>query len=742
MQTQHTRLFLALSLALSLSPAAQAAEGLLSNGSVAVPAARIRIGKLVATSDEQGRFSLPELKAGNYRLEIQTARGEHYDIELHYDGVDPMSVDLARLGVDQMVVTASPLARNALSMANPATVLAGDELVRRREASLGETLSGQAGIQAGGFGAGASRPVIRGLDGARVRVLSDGVDVLDASTISPDHAASTEPLLAERIEVLKGPATLLYGGGAIGGVVNVVDEKVPTHAPEDHVEGAVELRGNSAAGERAGVFGITAGGSDLAFRLEGVKRDAGDYAIPGFAEAEPEPEEIAEGHAAKNRLPNSFNDTETATVGASWLLDGGYLGLAYTRQANQYGLPGHAEHEEGEAEEEHEAGAPFIDLEQDRWDLRGELADPYPGFSRLRLRLGHADYRHDEIEGSGELGTRFDNQATEGRVELSHEPLAGFRGTFGAQGLRRDFAATGEEAYVPPTLTRSQGLFLLEEYEAGDWRFEAGARAERQRIAVDTAGLPDYRGSGRSLSAGAVWKFLPGYSLNLNLASAQRLPSAEELYADGPHAATATFERGDAGLDAETARNLDVSVKKHEGDFTFGLNLFRNAVADYIYAADTGAEVDGLREIAYTQADARFRGMELETAYAFNESFRLAAFADRVRGELEHGGELPRMPADRVGLRAEAEWEAWSGRLEFSRVADQERTADFETETDGYDLLNLHLAYHGYLGDKEYQLFLKANNLLDEEMRSHASFIKDLVPQTGRNLTLGARLAF
>ncbi|CAD5109131.1 TonB-dependent receptor domain-containing protein [Zestomonas carbonaria] len=673
----------------------------------------------------------------------------------------PAVADSDPVELESSVISASPLAHSADRMTTPAAVLEGDELIKRRQATLGGTLETLPGVRGSSFGAGASRPVIRGLDGARVKVLSDGADVMDASTVSPDHAVTSEPMLAERIEVLKGPATLLYGGGAIGGVVNVIDKKVPTHVPEKGYEGEIEWRGNSVADESTGLFGITAGAGNFAVRVEGLKRNADEYEIPG-----------AEGDPRSDKQAGSYNDTETGTLGGSWIGERGYLGLAFTRQKNRYGLLGHShadchthgpadwhcsdehdhgghdddhddDHDDHGHEEAHAEGVPYIDMDQKRWDLRGELSDPFAGFESARLRVGHSDYEHREME-EGIAATTFKNKATDGRIELTHEPLFGWRGILGGQTSRRDFEALGEEAYVPPTLTRDHALFLLEEYTLDDWRYELGLRHEWQDIDVD-GGQPDTDHKGTSISAGAVWTFAPEYSLGFSLSRSQRLPTAEELYANGPHAATRTIELGNPDLDEETAYNADVTLRKFAGRTTFSLTLFRNQVDDFIYAADTGHSPGaGYREIEYRQHDAVLTGAEGEVRFQATDAFALTLFGDHVRGKLRHGGgDLPRIPADRLGVRLEQAFTAaLDGQLEFYRVQRQDDVADYETDTGGYNMLGASLGYHGSLGQTDYLLYLRGDNLLDAKAREHTSFIKDEVLLPGRNLSVGVRLSF
>ncbi|ATE61379.1 TonB-dependent receptor domain-containing protein [Thauera sinica] len=649
-----------------------------------------------------------------------------------------------------VTVSASALGVGSDAMSTPASVLEGDELVRRRAATLGETLANEPGIHATHFGAGASRPVIRGMDGARVKVLADGAEIMDASTISPDHAVAVEPMLSERIEVLRGPSALAYGGGAIGGVVNVLDRKIPVAIPERGVEGSVELRGNTAAREAAGAFEITAGSGSIAVHAEGLKRDARDY-------------RVGDDWSGGSRVDGSYNETETGSLGISWIGERGYLGIAWTRQRNDYGLPGHTHeledchthgnhlhcgaHDGHEDEEEHdhdhaEGGVPYVRLDSERWDLRGEYLDPFAGFARLRVRASHTNYGHDEIE-DGAVATRFRNKASDGRIELEHQPLGGWRGVLGLQSTRRDFSAVGEEAYVQPTLTRRHGVFLVEEYTAGDWRFEAGLRHEWQKIDVDSASR-DRSHRGNSVSVGAVWNFAPQYALGLSLSRAQRLPTAEELYADGLHMATRTLERGNPDLDAETSHNIDLSLKKLAGPTTFSVSAFHNRVSDFIYA-HTLDEHDGLQLIEYAQRDAVFTGIEGQVRQRLNTMFGLTLFGDYVRARLASSDgdrDLPRIPAHRIGLRLDAHWQGWAGEVELYRVTRQRQVAEFESSTPGYNMLNLGASYAGRIDSVPYLFYVKVSNLTDELAYSHTSFIKDAAPLTGRNLTMGVRLSF
>lgn len=652
-----------------------------------------------------------------------------------------------------VTVSSSGLQLGADDMTTPVTVLEGDDLVRRREATLGETLNSEPGITSSHFGAGASRPIIRGMDGPRVKVLSDGAELHDASTISPDHAVVSEPLLATQVEVLRGPSALVYGNGAVGGVVNVLDGKVPIAVPEKGYEGSAELRANSGAREGAGAFSLTGGTGNLAVHVEGVARDAGDYRVgKGWA---------PEGEPTRKVL-GSFNRTDTGSVGLSWVGERGYLGAAYTRQTAKYGLPGHNhgfegchthgdhlhcgahghdEDEDGHDHDHEEHGdVPVVDLRSERFDIRGELRNPFAGFSALRLRAGVTDYVHDEVE-DGAVATTFKNKAYDTRIELQHEPVAGFKGVIGLQTSQRKFSADGEEAYVEPTVTRRAGLFVLEEYRLGDWRFEAALRHDRQTAEAQTSGI-ERSHNGTSASLGAVWKFTPGYQLGASFTRASRAPSAEELYARGLHMATSTYERGNADLRSETSQNIDLGLKKTSGDTTFGVSVFHNRVRNYIYGR-TLDELDGLQLLQYSQANATFTGIEGQVRQRLNRHVGVTLFGDTVRARLEGGGLLPRIPATRAGLRLDGNWNAWDGQIEWVQVARQNRVAEFESATPGYGMLNLGLSYSSrFAGGTPWQLYLKANNLTDRLAYAHTSFIKNAAPLMGRNITVGVKVAF
>ncbi|MBX3499861.1 MAG: TonB-dependent receptor [Alphaproteobacteria bacterium] len=617
-------------------------------------------------------------------------------------------------------VTGIPLSRSLDDVAAPASVLAGPGLDQRRAATLGETVREVPGVTSSHFGAGASRPIIRGFDGPRVRVLNDGVDTLDAASVSPDHAVTSDPFGARQIEILKGPSTLLYGGGAIGGVVNVIDSRIPTAVPTRGYQADTGLHFNSSAEEIAGFLGFTVGHGNVAARLEGTARNAQDYyTARGF------------GDPPSRRVRNSFNNGWNFSAGTSWIDSWGYVGAAYGEYRSQYGLP----NEE----------TVLINMRSQRLDMRGEVREPFDGIEKVRFRLANVWYQHQEVEDES-IATTFHNHAFDGRLEVVHRLFDGLRGVAGVQGLRRDFTAIGDEAFLPPTLTQSFGLFLIERYSFGQFHVEGGLRYDWQHIRP-TGDLPTRRHDGFSASISGTWDFAPGYAATIAFSRSQRLPTAEELFANGPHIATGQFEVGDVNLRPETSYNLEIGLRKKTGALQFGVSVYRNVVNNFIFQSDTGAIMDDLRVINFRQADAELYGLEAEAKYAVNDNIDVSVFGDYVRARLTNSDNLPRIPPGRLGARIDARHEigpgSLSGFVQFYHVFGQGHVAPVETATPGYNMLNVGIAYGGQFNPiNTWQVYLRANNLLNEHAIAHTSFIKNAAPLPGINLTLGTRFTF
>lgn len=690
--------------------------------------------------------------------------------------------------LDAVVVRATPLARTAEDLALPVEVLAGERLDEARAGSLGETVNRLPGIQSSYFGPGVGRPVIRGLDGARVQVLNDGLGSGDVSTVSVDHAVTIEPFLANQIEVLKGPATLLYGSGAIGGAVNVIDGRIPEQATAEPLEGRAELRAGSAANERTGMLRLdgTSSSGAMVFHFDALHRQTGDYDIPGAAVLEHDHDGDDHGHdhgePAYGTLPNSFVRTDSAALGISRVGERGFLGVSYSMFSTRYGVPGHVhpdhdDHDHDHDHDDHDHGHDDHDhddvhvvMDQRRTEVRGGL-DDLGMFESLRVKLARTEYTHTEYEGPA-IGTVFDNDSLEGRIELAHRPLGGWSGAFGLQLSRRDFSAVGAEAFVPDSRTRDTGLFWIGTRSAGPFELELGARYDDNRITPVGQSARDFGAS--SLSAAARWNASDDFHLSLGLDRAQRSPGAEELYSDGLHVATSSYEFGDADLDLETSNRIELGVHWHRDSLRLGAAIYHLRYDDFIYQAETGIVDGGLPVRVWNQADARFTGAEadLDWAFAQNESgdWSLRMFADLVRGKLvghgsrsvsfavPHGdhshnytvdiaqyGNLPRIAPARLGTELrwrspDGSWRAGAGAV---RYASQDDVAEHEAPSPGYTLVNADLTWHvDRATGSAWEMYLSGNNLLNREARPHGSFIRDLAPLPGRNLSAGIRVLF
>jgi iron complex outermembrane receptor protein len=626
---------------------------------------------------------------------------------------------------ETITVTASPLGRAAVDLAQPASVLDEEELRRKRAASIGDTLAQEPGVQSSAFGPAAGRPIIRGLDGPRIRVLENGLGTMDASAVSPDHAVTTESLNAEQVEILRGPASLLYGSGAIGGVVNVVSNLVPRSRKE--ASGAAEARVGSANEERTGAFRLDGGAGPAMLHAEGFARRTKDYDTP------------------LGTLAGSDIDARGGGLGASWVGSRGYLGAGVSGLRNDYGIPS------GEGVR--------IELEQSRFESAGELSDPWRGFTRARYRLGYNDYEHSEIEAEGEVGTVFKNKAWEGRFELVHAPAGGWTGTVGLHWQDREQSALGEEAIIPVTKARSLAGFIVEERDLGWGTLDLGLRFESEDRRPE-GDLPRRDFSLTTPAIGLVFK-LPG-DLRLGFAAtqAQRAPSVEELYSNGAHHATATFDIGDPDLRKEVSRNLDVTLRNASGSLRWKVNVFANRVKDYVFGASEDLDGDGVADRVdeegsldpeaeflvqrYAQADARFHGAEFELAWRpEGGAWSWRVFGDLVRGRLASGENLPRISPARMGGELRARHGALDGGITVLRVWEQDRTAPLETPTPGYTRVDADLAWAIESKPKgRLLLFVQGTNLTDRLMRVHTSYLKDAAPLMGRSVAVGLRGEF
>ena len=658
-------------------------------------------------------------------------------------------------------------------------VLAGTSVLEAREiqrdgvnGQIGDLLAKLPGVSATSFAPGSSRPVLRGQQGERVRVLIDGVGTADVSNTSVDHATTIEPITVERIEVLRGPAVLLYGSQAIGGAVNVIDKRIPVRMPDEkfHLDAFGGL--DTASDMRTGAASLDVGiGESLVLHVDGSWRQSDDIEIGGFQvadalradlladaaeeEGEGELEEAAELREAADQrgtVPNSAAESWTINAGLGLILGESTFGVSLGYYDTNYGVPtrpgaGHHHGEEGEAEaagvEEGEELV-TIGLEQWRADFKGDIYLGEGAFERLKLRVGYSDYTHTEFEGD-EIGTTFDSISVEARAELVQNADGALRGSTGLQYTHRDFFAVGAEAYVAPNLTDQVAIFTLQEFGTGPFQIEAAARAEFTKVKAQTLGIEnDYDTLSGAL--GFVYEGLEGIRMGINGSRVERAPSAEELFSNGPHIATQAFEIGDPNLDTESAWGLEAYARGSIGAGTFSLAVFKQWFSDYIFLEETGAEADDLPVFQYLQQDADFFGIEAELSYPVIDAdgFRLLTDlrASYIEAELADGTAVPRIPPLSLLGALEAQTGAFDLRGEVQWFDKQDEVTSFETPTGSFTLVNALVAWRPLAGNQNVTVQLAADNIFDVNGRRHASFTKDFVPLLGRNFRASVRLSF
>lgn len=666
---------------------------------------------------------------------------------------------------NQIVVTAA-FERNRQDIISGVSVIQGEELTQALRPTLGETLNRTPGVSATSFGPNASRPVLRGLQGERVRILTDGVGAFDVSNTSADHAVVINPLLAERIEVLRGPATLLYGSSAIGGVVNVIDKRIPRVVPDEAAHVDMLASYGSASDERSigGAIDVPVGKmfvvhADGSYLKTGNQR-IGDYVLApsarltALANAGTEtPDQIAEGidfaanAALKGKLPNSAAETWTAGVGAALITDTGNLGIAYSHYDSLYGVPTRYAIRPGEEQE-----APRLDVAQDRLDLRAEVDTGGSLIQSIKARAGFASYRHFELEEDGSIGTAFYNKGLEGRVELVQADRGGWKGASGVQYFSRDFNVIGDEAFLPKNSTQQLGVFTLQQLDFGALKLEGGARFEH--TVLEARPLLDQTQffSGKrtfdtvSGSVGASYGFTPDWRFGVNLSRTVRAPSGEELFANGPHAGTQAFEVGSPDFRPERAWGLEAVLRGKGTGYSFEASAYHNWFDNFIYEDLTGAVEDGLPVYQFGQAKARYYGFEVQgnVTLAKLGSVEVVAdgLADYVHANIVNFGPAPRIPplrvqgglalnGSKVDLRGEVEW-----------TDSQTRTTAFETQTASFTLVNAQLNFRPWGTERPLSFALSANNIFNVDARRNASFLKDFAPLAGRDIRITARASF
>jgi len=692
-----------------------------------------------------------------------------------------------RTEVERVVVSGGEIERSETDTAQAVTILSEDNLKLQTAPTLGDTLATQPGVGGSDFTAGASRPVIRGQADNRVRVLNNGTEVFDVSNISPDHAPSVSTLLSQSIEVVRGPATILYGSGAIGGVVNVTDNLIPVEQPAERLSGEVDGRFNSNDLERAGAIALTLSPfQHFVIHAEGSLLRTDDRHVPGFALDERIRNELTKeqrqnegfGGDPFGFVANTFIKTKDFGIGASYVWAKGYIGASYTRFLSEYGVPNDPETDE--------PGVPpepvHLNVRKDQYNVRSSIVDPLPWFSVANLKFVYTDYKHDEIDGDT-VGATFKTNGVDSRIEMLHQPIGIFQGSIGSQVFYKNLSVLGDEAFLQPNNTLSVAGFIFEEVQLTPVRLQLGVRVEYDALSIDSSdpGLTSLTSPGQknpeflpvSGAAGAIYDFAKDWQLALNLAYSQRAPTAEELFARGPHDATFQFIIGDPNLDVEINRTVDLNLRKTAGHITGSLSGFYTSYDGFIDFAPTGQIEDGLQVFIYTPKNATFYGGEgrvdfhllplsitkiseppdsksvkdiitkgAETTEKNPNDLFLRLQADYVHAEDSSGEPLPRITPFRYGVSLNYESEHWTASIGGWRVNAQNRVAQFETTTPGYTFLNANIGYKFQWGRTYNYLYLVGTNLLNAEARDNLSFLKEVLPLPGRGVVVGLRTTF
>ena len=649
------------------------------------------------------------------------------------------------------VLVSVPLHKKTAETAMPVTVLSGEELRRAASSTLGDTLSFSPGLANASFGPGVGQPVIRGQQGARVTILQNGTSSADASNLSADHAVAVEAMLADSIEILRGPATLLYGGGAIGGVVNVLDNRIPATL-EEGVTAGMEYRHNTASEMDTVVVRSDMGQGPFAVHLDGLYRDWNNLEIPGQAVR-------GDQDSTSGYIDNTDGLTKNITLGSSYHFDDGFVGVAVSHLENEYGIPGgaHAHEEEEDGHEDHdeydEEGGVRLDVEQTRYDAALHWHNPVTNLEVLRGFLTYTDYEHREIEPTGEVGTLYSNETWEGRLELVHAPWGPLHGVFGLQAKDGQFSALGEEAFIPVTDSQGLGVFLMEDLHRDKLTFEAGVRLDWDERDPEELTRASRDFVSFSLSGAMQWELNEQWLFGVALSRAERAPAIEELYSNVAaagldelvvHAATGSIEIGDPDLDSEVSNNIDLSLHWSQSLNSIDLTVFYNDFSDYINLLNTGQSVGDTPILRYVGDSAQFYGLELSSRFELitlaGGQLVLGLFGDIIRGELKRAGDVPRLPPYQVGARM-----AWAGQNSelWARVVNagaQDRPGENEESTRGYTRWDIGADFEIPMQQKTLVVFLELKNITDEEIRLSTSFLRDVAPEAGRSVELGMRL--
>ncbi len=694
---------------------------------------------------------------------ILTANAVSQALAQHQE--DHQTSSSAAVRLDTVVVTASPMGRTLYEQAQPVNILDGKELRLRLQPTIGDTLGQQAGISSSYFGPVSSRPVIRGLGDDRVQILSNGSTNLDVSNVSADHAVAVDPLTIDRIEVVRGPAALMYGPNSIGGVVNLIDSRIAEKPLEPNalgapIRGAMEGRYNSVDSGGSGSGMVKFGLGPMVLHLDGFRRNSSDLRIPKETHTEAG-KQNAETPSVFGRLPNSASQSDGGAAGASAVWDEGFFGVSYSGFNSAYGAVA-------------ERGV-LIDLKQRRWDARGSFLAPARGIKAINYKFSSTDYMHAEL-GEGEAQT-FKTRGTTGRLELVHEKIGLLEGAVGYQMQLSNIAASSsdvEHLLMPTNKTKMHSIFLFEEIALDPLRYQFGARFDRTTVqALENPERVEFTSrskafNGVSLSGGVVYDFNKQYALALNTGLTQRPPTSTELFADGAHHATGTYERGYTGLGMERALTFDLSLRKKTGRVTGSMSVFLNKFSRFIALSPTGNDVDvdgeELPEYQYKATRAQLYGAEAEVVIhlveprladgkqgdAADDSSRkvmqglhLDLRTDYVRAlDQNTDRSLPRITPLRTQAALVHDWNGLQSRFETQYVARQNLTAENETRTASYTLLNASVSYQFKAGPTNFEAYVRGTNLTNRDARVHTSFLKDVAPLPGRGVLVGLRADF
>ena len=646
--------------------------------------------------------------------------------------------DASNINLPTVSVTGNPLGVTSDELVVPVKVLNGRELSLRRAGTLGETLNGIPGVTATQFGPNASRPVIRGLDAERVKIMQNGIGVLDASSLSFDHAVGIDPLIIEQIDIVRGPAALLYGGSAVGGVVNAIDHRIPTE-PVNGITGRAEARFGGAENQRNGAAVIDLGNGQFAIHVDAYKRKTDDLDIPGFAVSTRK--NAADGTLLENtgKLVNSSSNGDGGAIGASLTVDNGYLGASFSTLNNNYGTV---------AEE-----AVRIDMKSDRWDIAGEFKDLGSVINRTKFRLAHTDYLHQELA-DGVVGTTFKNRGVEGSVEAGHADIGNLKGVLGLQFSNTNFEALGDEAFVPGVHTQNKAFYLYEELplvtKNQSHKITFGGRLGH--TSVDSKDNVNF-GIGQknsfnpnSFALGGLYNVNENWTLTSNLSHNERAPSYFELYANGAHIATGQFEVGNSNFEKEKSNGIDAQIRYKDAKNSLSFGAYYTRFSNFIGLFETGNLAgpvgEELPEAQFIAVPASFKGLEFEGKFNIIDNVDLSLTGDYVRAtDTRNNQYLPRITPFRLGAGLQYQKNNLTARLNMLRAFKQTNTAQNELATDSYTNLSVVVDYK--LPVKfNVALFAKANNLLNEEIREHASFLKDIAPAGERSLLIGLRANF